>query len=106
MMARLSSGVSTSSENTGICCGPVSIASYSPLVADARQGRRVLAVGQRAAGALEVVAGRAVGAEQLAAAGDVLLAEPRRVVLLGSGIAGPGPSEATYAASAAISSSV
>ena len=59
--------------------------------------------GQRAAGAREVVAGRAVGQEDLAAADDRSCAARRSardvVVRLGVGIAGPGPSEATYAAS-------
>ena len=108
MMSRFSSTDRLPLEKLSMACGPVSIASKMYFGLDAADLRRVAALRHRAARALEVVAGGAVGQEDLAAPGDRLLAllvgeAGEAVVARRSGSPGPGPSVATYAASSAIS---
>ena len=104
MICRLSSGVSTSSEKTGICCGPVSMASYmcfaeTPMSVGAKRPR----------GRAPPAPAKLWQAVQLVRKNS----PPRTMSSLvtsetsysdSSGTSGPGPSEATYAASASISS--
>ena len=71
MMSRFSSGVMFASLNTGIDCGPVSIASYMCVGVVSHSVGRELALRERTARADGVVAHRAVGAEDRHAVGDV-----------------------------------
>ena len=90
MMSRLSFGVSTSSEKTGICCGTGEHGLVDVLGGDAAERRGVRAAGQRATGAGEVVARGAVGAEELDRPGRCRRFGLGDVVLLGRGWPGRG----------------
>ena len=104
MIWRLSSGLSTSSEKTGICWGPVSIASYMCFsLTPSRDGAN------RPRGSAPPAPAKLWQAVQLVRKNS----PPRTTSSLSmsvvpysssEGTAGPGPSEATYAASASISS--
>ena len=86
MMSRLSSVVRFMSLNTGMFCGPVDHRRVHVERARRVERRGVLALGQRAAGRGDVVAHRAVDAEELGAAGDIALAVED--LLVGEGRAG------------------
>src|SRR5436190_15085970 len=104
MTSRFSEGLSTRSENTGICCGPVSMASYmcfslTPLSEGANLPRG--SAPPAAAKLWQAVQFVRQNCPPLETADESTPAVSYSDL---SGTAGPGPRDATYAASALISS--
>ena len=92
MMSRFCCGVIVVSLKTGIASGPVSMASKIWVGVDLVSGGRVLAVGQRAAGADEVVALRRSSATNSCWPSPAFA--PSGLTSAAVGIAGPPPSDA------------